>query len=221
MKTVAIIPIKQKSERVPGKNLKLVCGKPLYHYLLDKLSSCNFDKVIIDSDSDEIKEYSKKKGYEFIHRIPHLSNNTANGNDLLNYHAEIIEADYYFQLFVTSPLLGIETINNCIDILQSNQKCDSVLTTKSIYTWFWFDGKPVNYNPHILPRSQDAKPIIMETTGLYGITKESLIQNKARIGKYPHFYEVTDEEAIDLDNEFDFQFLEFHVQKHISGSDGK
>ena len=60
MKTVAIIPIKQKSERVPGKNLRLVGEKPLYQYLLDKLSSCNFDEVFIDSDSEEIKEYSKR-----------------------------------------------------------------------------------------------------------------------------------------------------------------
>ena len=221
MKTVVIIPIKQKSERVPKKNLRLVSEKPLYQYLLDKLSSCNFDEVFIDSDSEEIRDYSQNKGYQFIQRKPELSKNTANGNDLLNYHAKIIESDYYFQLFVTSPLLKIETINNCIEILHTNQKYDSIFTTKSIYTWFWFDGQPINYNPHILPRSQDAKPITMETTGLYGIKRQSLLKNKARIGLAPYFYDVTDAEAIDLDNEFDFQFLEFYVQKHLSGSNGK
>lgn len=216
MKTVAIIPIKQKSERVPGKNLRLVGEKPLYQYLLDKLSSCNFDEIFIDSDSEEIKEYSQRRGYQFIQRKPELSENTASGNDLLNYHTEIIEADCYFQLFVTSPLLKTETINNCIEILQNNQKYDSIFTTKSIYTWFWFDGQPVNYNPRILPRSQDAKPVIMETTGLYGIKRQSLLKNKARIGQSPYFYEVTDAEAIDLDNEFDFNLLEFYVQKYFS-----
>ena len=34
----------------------------------------------------------------------------------------------------------------------------------------WFK-KPINYRPKILPRSQDARPVIIETTGLYGITK--------------------------------------------------
>jgi CMP-N-acetylneuraminic acid synthetase len=219
MKTVAIVPIKSKSERVQGKNFRLVGGKPLFHYLLDKLKSSNFDEVFIDSDSEEIRDYSQNMGYQFIQRKPELSKNSANGNDLLNYHAEIIEADYYFQLFVTSPLTKVETINNCIDILHTNRQHDSILTTRSIFTWFWFEGKPVNYNPYVLPRSQDAKPITMETTGLYGISRQALIKKKARIGQTPYFYEVSDEEAIDLDNEFDFQFLEFYVQKHLSCSD--
>ena len=124
MKTVAIIPIKEKSERVPGKNFRVIGEKPLYKYLLDNLRNCNFDEIYIDSDSDEIKEYSKNKGYMFINRKPALSKNTANGNDLLNHHVEIIDSDFYFQLFVTSPLLKVETINNCIEILQTNQcKC--------------------------------------------------------------------------------------------------
>lgn len=220
MKTVAIIPIKEKSERVPGKNFRVIGGEPLYKYVMDKLSSCNFDEVYIDSDSDEIEAYSKSKGYRFIRRLPELSENTANGNDLLNYHVKIIDSDYYFQLFVTSPLLKVETINSCIEILHTRQ-CDSVLTSKSIYTWFWFEGRPVNYDPQILPRSQDAKSVVMETTGLYGIKRQALLDNRSRVGKSPYFYEVTDAEAIDLDNEFDFQFLEFYVQNHISSSDDK
>ena len=55
-----------------------------------------------------------------------------------------------------------------------NKKYDSILTANKIFTWFWFKNKPVNYNPKILPRSQDAKPIIMETTGLYGIRAQAL-----------------------------------------------
>ena len=217
MKTVAIIPIKKKSERVPGKNFRMIGGKPLFKYFLDKLSSCNFDEVYIDSDSEEIEEYSKNKGYGFIHRDPELSKNTANGNDLLNHHVKKIQSDYYFQLFVTSPLLKVETVNACIEILH-NGKYDSVLTSRSIYTWFWFDGSPVNYDPRILPRSQDAKPVVMETTGLYGIKRQALLANKSRIGESPYFFEVTDAEAIDLDNEFDFKLLEFYVQNHISSS---
>ena len=82
-----------------------------------------------------------------------------------------ISADIYFQLFVTAPLLSIKTINKCIKTLKNSKRYDSILTTKEIFSWFWFNKKPVNYSPKILPRSQDAKPIIQETTGLYGIKK--------------------------------------------------
>ena len=57
----------------------------------------------------------------------------------------------------------------------------SVLTVQSLYTWFGLK-RPINYNPKVLPRSQDAHPVIVETTALYGITKRSLKKRKCRIG---------------------------------------
>ena len=219
MKIVAIIPIKKKSERVVGKNFRLIGGKPLYQHLLDRLIDCNFDKIYIDSDSEELKAYSKKMGFLFLDRKQDLAENNANGNDLLNYHREIIEADLYFQIFITSPLLKKETINNCIKILENSKSNDSILTVKSIYTWFWFEGKPINYDPKILPRSQDAKPVVMETTGLYGISRSALFEGNSRIGENPYFYEVSDEESIDLDNEKDFDYLNYYVKNHLPSTD--
>ena len=52
------------------------------------------------------------------------------------------------------------------------------------------------------------------------MTAKALLDNKSRIGKSPYFFEVTDAEAIDLDNEFDFNYLEFYVQNHIPGPNG-
>tara|TARA_Y100000816_G_C26086166_1_gene573193 strand:- start:408 stop:1058 length:651 start_codon:yes stop_codon:yes gene_type:complete len=210
MKIVAIIPIKKKSVRVKNKNFRLINKKPLFEYTLEKLKYCKFDEVYVDSDSENVKTYCKKNKINFIERLPKLATKNANGNNLLLYHSKIIEADIYFQIFVTSPLLKISTINNCINILKKNtKKYDSILTIQKIYSWFWFNKKPINYNPRVLPRSQDAKPVTLETTGLYGITKKSLIKYKSRIGKKPHFYKVSENENIDLDNEKDFKFLEF------------
>lgn len=87
------------------------------------------------------------------------------------------------------------------------------MTVKTIYSWFWFNNKPVNYNPRVLPRSQDAVPVINETTGLYGIKKDSLKKHKCRIGVKPYFFEVSDEESIDLDNQKDFKYLKFLLKK--------
>jgi CMP-N-acetylneuraminic acid synthetase len=206
MKTVAIVPIKSFSERVKGKNFRLVNGKPLYTYILTTLKSCNFDEVYVDTDSDEIKEFCRKLSYKVIDRLPELAENNANGNDLMLYHESIIDADIYFQLFCTAPLLTVETINDCISIMNSGEY-DSVLTVEKIYSWFWFDNKPVNYDPHILPRSQDATPIIRETTGLYGIKRGSVLSEKCRVGKKPYLKEVSKDESIDLDNEIDFRWL--------------
>ena len=172
MKIVAIIPIKSKSKRVKNKNFKRINKKPLYYFLLSKVKHCNFDDVYVDTDSSEIKNYSLKMGYKYIKRLPKLSKDSANGNDLLNHHAKMVDADIYFQLFITAPLLSIKSINQCISILKKSKNKDSILTVNKIYSWFWYNNKPINYNPKVLPRSQDAIPIIQESTGLYGIKKK-------------------------------------------------
>lgn len=218
IKTVVIVPIKSRSKRVKNKNFKLINNKPLYTYLLSTLKKCNFDEIYIDSDSLEIKNYCKKNNLKFIQRVPQLARDNSNGNDLLNYHAKIIDADIYFQLFITSPLIKVSTINKCIEILKKTKKNDSILTVSKIFSWFWFKNKPVNYKPEILPRSQDAKPLILETTALYGIRKNALKKRKCRIGYKPYFFEVDGEEALDLDNYQDFKFLEFYVKKYLFSS---
>ena len=139
--------------------------------------------------------------------MPSLAKDNANGNDLLNYHRKVVKADVYFQLFITSPLISIKTINKCIQIIKKNKRYDSILTSRDIYTWFWFNKKPVNYNPIQLPRSQDAKPITVETTALYGIRAKSLKKRKCRIGYKPYFYSISEKESVDLDNEIDFAYL--------------
>ena len=212
MKIVAIIPIKSKSSRVKRKNfIKIKKNKPLYKFFLEKVLKCNFDQIFVDTDSIEIMNFCKKRKLNIIKRKKSLAQNNANGNDLLNYHAKIIKSDLYFQLFITAPLLSVETINKCIYLLKTKKKFDSIFTCHKIFSWFWFNDRPINYKPKILPRSQDAKPIVMETTGLYGIRKKTLEKHKCRIGQKPYFFEVSKKESLDLDTKEDFKILKTYL----------
>ena len=220
-KVVAIVPIKTVSKRVKNKNFRKINKKPLYKFLLNKLRFCNFDEIYVDTDSTRIKKFCKINKIKIINRLKYLSKDSANGNDLLNYHCKKIQAKYYFQLFITAPLLSIKTINNCIRILKRKNNIDSILTVKKIYSWFWFKNKPVNYNPKTLPRSQDAMPIIQESTGLYGIKSNILKKKKCRIGAKPFFYLINENEALDLDTEDDFQYLEYYVKRYLPSTNNK
>jgi CMP-N-acetylneuraminic acid synthetase len=210
-KIVAIVPIKQKSKRVKNKNFRQIYNIPLYKITLDKVKKCRFDEIYVDTDSKEIKNYCLKNNIKFIKRKPELAKDKANGNDLINYHRKLIDADIYFQILVTSPLLKISSINKCIDIISKSKKHDSIFTTKSIKTFFWYNKKPINYFPKILPRSQDLKPLVIETTSLYGIKKEALDKFECRLGANPYFFEVDDFEMIDLNNKKDFEYLEMLI----------
>ena len=210
--TVVICNIKKKSKRLKNKNFRKIYKVPLYQITLNKLVKCNFDKVFVDTDSQEIKDYCGKNSINIIHRKPVLATDKANGNHLINYHRKIIDADYYFQIMITSPLLKIKTINKCIKFLQNTKKYDSIFTSKTKQTYFWFKNKPINHNPKLLPRSQDLPPMVYETTALYGIKKKTLNKYRCRVGKKPYFFNVDDFEDIDLNDKKDLDYLEYLIK---------
>lgn len=211
MKTACFIPIKANSERVPGKNFRLLNGKKLYEYICEHvLQAAIFDDAYIDTNSAEIAEYAKARGFLVIDREPELALNSANGNDLLVYHYEQYpQYDYYFQLFATAPYLQPSTIRTCYSKLLASEEYDSCFTATENHGFYWLADNPINYRPGILPRSQDMMAVLEETTGLYGIRKESLQRYRCRIGRHPYIHIVNKFEAVDINTEEDLKIAEY------------
>ena len=211
MKSACFIPIKSHSERVQGKNLRFLNGKKLYQYICENVKEAAvFDDIYIDTNSEEIAEYAANMGFFCIERLPELALNTANGNDLLVHHfIQYPEYDYYFQLFATAPYLQPKSIRECFYRLTSSTTYDSCFTATENHSFYWYAGTPVNYRPSILPRSQDMLPVIEETTGLYGITRESLDKYRCRIGRNPYVHIVSKFEAVDINTEEDMKIAEY------------
>ena len=211
MKVAATIPIKSNSTRVKNKNFRLLGDKPLYQYIIDHCIQAEcFDDIYVDTDSPEINSYCTENQIVSINRKPELTLDTANGNDVFHYDIDFIgHYDFYFQLYATAPFLKPETIRDCVDKLTHSSKHDSILTATEEYGWFWHKDQPVNYQPNILPRSQDATPVVKETTGLYGISKRAYERYRCRVGATPYFYIIRDrKECIDLDTLDDFNSAE-------------
>lgn len=211
MKVACFIPIKSNSERVPGKNFRVLCGKSLYQYIIDHAIAAKcFDDIYVDTNSNEVVEYCKGNNVKIIARKEELAKNTANGNDLLNYHFNLHpEYDYYFQLFATAPFLQANSISKAVNTLCGSQEYDSVFTALKENSFFWYCNNPINYRPCILPRSQDMEPVIEETTGLYGMAHDALKKYRCRIGAKPYICFVNKFEAVDINTEDDFKIAEY------------
>lgn len=210
MSIACFIPIKSNSERVPGKNFRVLNGKKLYEYIIEhSLAAGIFDDIFIDTNSNEIKKFAENLGCKVIERRAELARNTANGNDLLNHHFELFpKYDYYFQLFATAPYLQPSSIKACADTLTGSSVYDSCFTAVKHQGFFWLNNTSINYRPCILPRSQDMLPMIEETTGLYGITRQALEKYRCRIGAKPYIHFVSKFEAVDINTEEDLKIAE-------------
>ena len=217
MKIYAIIPIKHKSTRVPGKNFRLMNGKPLYYWIIKTLLNVKeINKIIIDTNSPIIKsdlsKYFDMTNIIIYDRPKHLwPGDTATNDLLLNVINSLnLDADYYLQTHVTNPLLKSDTIRKSInEFLEKKDKYECLFSVKTHHTRFYNkDGKDMNHNRFKLIPTQDLDPIYEENSCIYIFTKEILEKYKARIGKNALLFPMNDIESQDIDWEDDFTITE-------------
>lgn len=210
---VAFIPFKEKSERVPGKNFRELEGKPLYQYIIENAKkSKSIEEVFVCTNSESAKKSVRDLGAQILDCPDWYFEGSITGDKLLSYPAEKINSGVYVQLFVTAPFLRPETIDKSVQILEESTDYDSVLTVLKRNEWVWYKGNPITYYPGNLPRSQDAYPIMVETTGLYACKNNVATELKRRVGNKPYFLEVDRVEGWDIDEPLDFKLAELFMK---------
>lgn len=209
---VAFVPIKLNSQRLPHKNILPLKDKPLCWYIFSTLLSIkSIDKVYVYCSTFEIMKYVPE-GVIFLKRSEDLDSDDTLGIDIYKKFTSEVYSDIYVLAHATSPYLTSFNINKGIMAVNNpHSNNDSALSVYSKYTFAWFDGKPLNYNHLNIPRTQDIKPVLLETSGFY-IFKKSVIDSNRRIGDSPAFIEVEGYEAIDIDTEIDYLFAKSRIE---------
>lgn len=217
---VALVPMRHHSERVPGKNYRLLAGKPLFHHILDTLLQCpEITRVAVDTDSpiiiDNLKEHYPQVA--IIERPEHLRADTVAMNEVLLHDTAQIPADLYLQTHSTNPLLQAHTVSRAIQTLVEQYPAyDSLFSVTRIQTRLWDQlGRPVNHNPSVLLRTQDLPPIYEENSCIYLFNRQTLVQRRNRLGDRPCLFEIPAAEAWDIDEELDFQITDLILSKSL------
>lgn len=219
MKTVALIPIKLGSKRVPGKNIKpFYDGTPLMSFIQRTcLNAKNIDDVYIYCSDDAVISYVLP-GVTYLKRPDYLDGDNINANDFIREFIKTIDADIYVNAHTTSPFAKPETIEECVEKVKSGEY-DSAFCAESLRTFMWQDGKPINFEPDHFPRTQDLPLIYGETSIAYVFTKESFLKHNRRLGSKPYVKEVSKIEAIDIDYPEDFDIANA-IYKEVIRKDG-
>lgn len=207
MSIVAVMPIKLKNERCPGKNTKLLGSKPLLQHELDSLKGTGLLDSINVYCSDEAIVPFLPSGVNFIQRPVFLDLPTSNFTQIFDHFMSAVDADIYVYAHATAPFITVATMKQCIEAVKSGEY-DSAFCAIKLQDYLWQDGEPLNFDASNLPRTQDLNPIYQETSGVYVFTKEVYEKYRRRIGKKPFIKEVSFKESVDIDNPEDFDLAE-------------
>ena len=211
---VALVPMREHSERVPGKNYRLLAGRPLFHHILLTLQDCPpITEIVVDTDSPTIQEGLMQHfpRVRVLTRPEHLRAGEVPMNEILLHDTAKMPAEFYLQTHSTNPLLRAETVQRAIDsFLKAYPQNDSLFGVTELHARLYdAQGRALNHDPDQLLRTQDLPPVYEENSCLYLFTRKTLEEYGHRIGKSPLMFPILREESWDIDEEFDFQVAEF------------
>jgi len=217
MKIIALVPMRHHSQRVPGKNYRLLAGKPLFHYIIETLLVCpEINDIVVDTDSPPVMIGLNEHfpTVKVIERPKHLRADTISMNEILMYDTAQVEADFYLQTHSTNPLIRKETISRAIQaFLAGYPSYDSLFSVTPFKARLWDqNGRAINHDPAILIQTQDLPPVYEENSCLYIFTRQILLARQNRLGERPLMFSIDASEAWDIDEENDFDIAELLVK---------
>lgn len=218
---VALVPMRHHSQRVPGKNYRLLAGKPLYQHILATLLTVpEIGQVVVDTDSEPIMEGVRQNfpQVKLLPRPAHLCADTVPMNEILLYDTAQVQADFYLQTHSTNPLLQAATISRAIQtFLSKYPRYDSLFSVTRWQTRLYDQhGRAINHNPDELLQTQDLPPVYEENSCIYIFNRQNLLKRHHRIGERPLLFEIPRLEAVDIDEEEDFVIAESLAVRKLS-----
>lgn len=221
MKKIAVIPARSGSKRIPHKNIKVFCGKPIIAYAIEAaLKSCLYDEVIVSTDSEEIAEVAKEYGAKvpFI-RSADNSNDFATTVDVLlevlDWYKDMnLQFDFATCIYACTPFVNVKVLRDSFEML-IKENCDCVfpiiayshpiqraLKLSDMGKIATFDDSNSN------ARTQDLDKAFHDAGMFYTFDVKKLMVNKSLRTENTFAIEIDELHAHDIDTENDWVLAE-------------
>ena len=231
---IAIIPARSGSKGVPGKNIKLLGGIPLFAFsIIAAKMMPSVSRVIVSTDSEEYAQIAKDYGAE----VPFLRPNEISGDKSTDFdlflHAlnwfkenENLTPEYLLHLRPTTPLRNPKIMEDAVKLFIENKNLASSLRSghsapESPYKWFlkddnnYFKGLRDDLTPEKVNLPRQSFPSVYIPDGYIDILKSSVILttgtlhgDKMLVFESPY--------CVEVDTKDDFEYLEFQIKKEGS-----
>ena len=219
---VCVIPARGGSKGLPGKNIKMFCGKPLIAHTIEQARQSKYiDRIIVSTDAEEIAKISLEHGAEvpFI-RPMELAGDSSSTVDVLLHAINWLEKvdqygfDILLLLHTTTPLRSVEDIDKCV-VLLVDKKADNVFSVAEAHRNPYFNMVEINQNGYAalvkqgnFTTRQEAPWVYDMNSSIYVWWKELLKEKKKIFLDKTKIYVMPKERSIDIDDNIDFKIAE-------------
>ena len=219
VKVLAIIPARGGSKGIPRKNVRLLNNQPLISYAIKNAQNSKYiTDVYVSTDDAEIESVANKYNCEVIERDPKLALDNITLDPVI-YDAVLkaeqinnITYDIVITMQATSPLLHITTLDAALAYFSDNN-VDTLISVvnKPHLSWKKENDKIV---PNYVKRlNRQELPANYLETGAFVITKREFVKENTRFGSKIGVYEISEDEAIDIDSYMDWSLCENILKK--------
>ncbi|HOW27023.1 MAG TPA: acylneuraminate cytidylyltransferase family protein [Elusimicrobiota bacterium] len=219
---LCIIPARGGSKGLPGKNIRLLAGKPLIAYTIDQARKSRYiDRVIVSTDSPRIAAVSRRHGAEVPFLRPaRLARDSSGTVDVLVHAVNWLRDrddgayDIIVLLHVTTPLRGVRDIDESIDLLV-RRRAPSVFSVAEAHRNPYFNMVKINargavtlVNPGEFKTRQSAPTVYDMNSSVYVWWTKTLLRGRRVILPGSRIYLMPKERSVDIDDAFDFLVAE-------------
>ena len=218
MSSVAIITARGGSKRIPKKNIKEFCGKPIIAYSIEAaLASGAFDEVMVSTDSEEIKAVAEQYGA----KVPFMRSEATSGDfattadvieEVLDTYKDMgKEFDSFACVYPTAPFVTAEKLSDAAKLLDG---ADAVLSVVKFSfppqrAFVIRDGNVAfQYPQYERARSQDLEPIYHDCGQFYMCMVEPFREKHSLILPKTRPYILPEEDVQDIDTMSDWEIAE-------------
>ncbi|MCR5518357.1 MAG: pseudaminic acid cytidylyltransferase [Lachnospiraceae bacterium] len=230
MSSIAIITARGGSKRIPKKNIRDFCGKPIIAYSIEAaLGAGIFDEVMVSTDSEEIAEIAKRYGASVpFMRSEATSSDYATTRDVLlevlsNYKDIGMEFDDMVCIYPTAPFLTGKKLRNAMDTFHDNKGSLLIPVVRFSYppqrayvineNRLLFKNEEYRYS-----RSQDLEPYYHEAGQFYCYNIKDYYEANGSIKENIVPYVLAESEVQDIDTEVDWIMAEMKYRLLTEGS---
>lgn len=223
MRILAIVPARGGSKRLPGKNIKVLNGKPLIQWSIESaLGLDDICKVMVSTDSQEIADIALKSGAEVPFLRPdNLAADTSSSSDVIRHALDYYKAqgevfDFVLLLQPTSPIRNAKHNAQAIALLRAKQADAVVSVCECEHSPLWTNTLPDDSSMELFikdeiknTRSQDL-PSFYRLNGAIYLTKVSRFyeENTLFLSSNIYAYKMDSESSVDIDHALDFLLAE-------------